>query len=144
MVIAVYTFGVLSWLRLGIAAGLLVFGAGVMLHFDRQLARDQQLLAASPQGLIADLMRLHERELEGWTAKRWQLTVLAIAAAGSVIPGQRMYEALTRQESLLVPITASVVYVLALAVIWLYGAARVRVLRRELSALQHVQAELSK
>lgn len=144
MVTAVYTFGVSSWLRVGVGASALVFGAGVMLHSARQLERDQQLLAASPQGLIADLMRLHERELKGWTAKRWQLSLLAVVAAGSLLVGQRMYEALTQQENLLGPITVSVVYVLALAVIALYGSARVRVLRRELSALQQVQTELSK
>jgi hypothetical protein len=94
--------------------------------------------------LIADLMRLHEREIEGWTAKRWQLSVLAIAAAGGVVSGQGVYEALTRQESLLVPIIVSLLYAVALGVVARFGAARVRVLRRELSVLERVQAELSK
>jgi hypothetical protein len=144
MLLAISRFGVVSWLRVGVGAAALVVGVGVMLHSARRLERDQRLLAASPHGLIADLMRLHEREIEGWTAKRWQLSVLAIAAAGGVVAGQRVYEALTRQESLLVPIIVSLLYAVALGVVARFGAARVRVLRRELSVLERVQAELSK
>ena len=88
-------------------------------------------------------MRLYERELEGWTARRWQVAVFVVAGAGAALVAQRIYEALTRAESLLMPIAVLVGYVAALAVVALVGVARVRVLRSELSALQHVQAELS-
>ncbi|HET8932501.1 MAG TPA: hypothetical protein VFN67_03630 [Polyangiales bacterium] len=143
MVLAYSRFGIVSWFRVGVGASMLLFGAGVMLYAERQLAKAQQLLAASPSGLVADLMRLHERELEGWTARRWQVAVFVVAAAGAAVVAQRIYEALTRAESMIMPIATLVAYVAALAVVALVGGARVRVLRRELSALQHVQAELS-
>lgn len=143
MAFAYSRFGIVSWFRVGVGASALLCGVGVMLYAERQLANARQLLAASPSGLIADLMRLHERELEGWTARRWQVALFASAAAGAAVVAQRLYEALTRAESLGTPIAILVVYVAALTVVALVGVARVRALRRELSELQRVQAELS-
>jgi hypothetical protein len=59
------------------------------------------------------------------------------------VASQRIYEALTHAESMFMPIAIMAAYVAALAVVARVGVVRVRVLRRELSALQHVQAELS-
>jgi hypothetical protein len=143
MAFAYSHFGIVSWFRVGVGAAMLLFGVGAMLYAQRQLAQAQQLLAASPSGLIADLMRLYERELEGWTARRWQAATLLVAFAGASVVVQRIYEAVTRAESLLTPIAIMLGYIAALAVVARVGVARVRVLRRELTALQHVQAELA-
>jgi hypothetical protein len=143
MAFAYSRFGIVSWFRVGVGAGLLLFGVGVMLHAGRRLAQARQLLAASPSGLIADLMRLHERELEGWTARRWLVSMFVVVTSGAAVIAQRMYEALTRQESLVMPGMVLVAYAAVLSVIALVGVARVRVLRRELSVLRQVQAELS-
>lgn len=143
MVIAYSRFGIVSWFRVGVGAGLLVFGAIVMLYSSRQIARAGQLLAAGPRGLIADLMLLHERELEGWTSKRWLACVYVIAATGALVVAQRIWEAVTRAESLALPLAALGAYVLGLIVVAMVGVARVRVLRHELRALRQVQAELS-
>ena len=107
-----------------------------------QLSRLQLPLSKGPEWLVDDLTLLYERELDGWTKPRWLMTTCAFASLGGALAVQRIVEATTQRESLLGPITILFVYVAALGVVSAVGVARVRAIRRELSALRNVRAEL--
>jgi hypothetical protein len=115
----------------------------VMVYSARQVDRARQMLAASPHGMIADLTMLYERELESWTAPRWQLSVLVVACAGLLLAVQRIFEAFTRHENMLLPFTILFVYLAALLVVGAVGVKRVRVLRQELGTLDRIRTELT-
>lgn len=138
-----WRFGLVSWFRLGVGVGLLLFGAAVMLYSAKQLRRSQQQLSASPHWLIDDLTLLHQRELDGWTKKHWLATVGALAALGAGVVLHRIVEAWTLRESLLGPLAILLAYVVALTVVAAVGIARVRILRRQLIELQRVRAEIA-
>jgi hypothetical protein len=141
--LAVWRFGVVSWFRLGVGVGLLLFGAAMMVYARRLVGRSQRQLSRGPEWLIEELSLLYQLELDGWTKPRWVLTTCAVAAVGGSVALQRIVEAWTRAESLVGPIVILVVYLIALGVIALVGRARVRIVRRELRALQQVRAELA-
>jgi hypothetical protein len=133
---------VAHWPQLAFGALGLLVGAFAVRYSAKQIAAARAELSNTPAGLIVDLIRIHERELQQWCGA-WSLGATAVLATGAVtIAIQRMLE-LSRAHADTRGAWATLGCVLlALIALAGFGVKRVRYLRRELSTLRDVQRQL--
>lgn len=137
-------FSVADWVLVG-AMGCALLYLGVYLFRDaRQRAKSRELLSDTPQSLVADLVRVHERELQAWV-NRWGLAIsggLGVTglAWGSITAIQA--EAAGKLQSPGLAWGTMGFVALGLLALALFGRHRVRYLRSELRSLRDLQREL--
>lgn len=135
---------VADWVLVG-AMGIALVYLGVFFRREaRQRAKSRELLSDTPQSLVADLVRVHERELHAWVNK-WALAVTGLLgvvafAWGGITMIQAEAAGTLRSPALAWGVMAY--GVLALVALGWFGRRRVRFLRRELSSLREIQREL--
>jgi hypothetical protein len=135
---------VVDWVLVGAMCSALVYLAVFFRHSARQRAKSRELLSDTPQGLVADLVRIHERELQAWVNK-WALAVtVLLGVAGFAWGGITMSQAHAAGKLQSPGLAWGALSFLALALVALgvLGRWRVRFLRRELSSLRDIQREL--
>lgn len=143
MAVATYVHGVVSWPRTLFGGATLLFGAGAMLRARSNVARERQLLTARPASAIADLIRLRERELVGWTARWAKLTTGALGAVAVAMALENLHESVQLHQSVKLPGAILLVCLAALGLVARIGMTRVRSLRSELTELRRLERELS-
>ena len=129
-------------LRIGIVWSALVVGGAFIRRSARQRAKSQTLLADTPQSLVSDLVRVHERELQLWVGK-W-----ALGAAGFLGVAALALGAIAAAQGMAASQRFGVVWgplgfvVAALGALAMFGHRRASFLRRELQGLYGLQREL--
>jgi hypothetical protein len=135
---------VVDWVLVGAMCSALVYLGVFFRHSARQRARSRELLSDTPQSLVTDLVRIHERELQAWVNK-WGLAVcVLLGVVGFVWGGITMSQAHAAGKLQSPGLAWGALSFLALALVALavLGRWRVRFLRRELSSLRDIQREL--
>jgi hypothetical protein len=125
-----------------IGGATLVLGALVMQRWGRQIAAARARLEQTPEGMVTDLIRLRERELEWWVGRRAVIMGVVLAVAGFVLALQHLIRTQAAGEPTgfaWFKLEFLVVYLLGLAG---FGIRRVRYLRRDLVGLHEVRGEL--
>jgi hypothetical protein len=138
---------VADWMLMGLTWSALVYMGVMIRHSARQRAKSRELLSDTPQSLVTDLVRVHERELQAWVNK-WALAVsgiLGVAGIAWAVNAAIQAEAAGKLQSPGVAWGAwgaPVFLALAFAVLGWFGRRRVGFLRRELRSLRDIQREL--
>jgi len=128
--------------RLAFAIAALLLGAGALAITRLQIARARALLTATPVGVVQDLIRLHERELQQWVSP-WSFGVTcALAVSAIAWPVVDLVAAARANASALRAIGALAFAITALSALVIVGLRRVRVLRLELARLHALAREL--
>jgi hypothetical protein len=138
------TTGILSerWPENLIGAGALALGALVMHRWGQQIASARARLEETPRGMLTDLIRLRERELEWWVGRRAVIMGVALVVAGFALVLQQLTRTQAAGESMgaaWFKLEFLVVYLIGFAG---FGIRRVRYLRRDLESLNGVRGEL--
>jgi hypothetical protein len=135
---------VADWMLIGATWSALLY-AGVMVRRSaRQRAKSRELLSDTPQSLVTDLVRVHERELQAWVNK-WGLAVsgvLGVTGLAWVVSTTIQAEAAGKLQSPGLAWGSLGFLVLALVALGWFGRRRVGFLRRELRSLRDIQREL--
>lgn len=135
---------VVDWVLVAAMCSALVYLGVFFRHEARQRAKSRELLSDTPQGLVTDLVRVHERELHAWVNK-WALAVsVFLGVVGFAWVGVTMSQAHAAGKLQSPGLAWGALCFLALALLALavLGRRRVRFLRRELSSLRDIQREL--
>ena len=135
---------VAAWMLMGLVWSALVYAGAMFWYEARQRAKSRELLSDTPQSLVTDLVRVHERELGAWVNK-WSLAfsgVLGVAGLALVGKLAIQAEAAGKLQSPGVAWGALGFGALALVALGSFGRRRVGFLRRELRSLRDVQREL--
>ena len=135
---------VVDWVLVGAMCSALVYLGVFFRHSARQRARSRELLSDTPQSLVTDLVRIHERELQAWVNK-WALAVcVLLGVVGFAWGGITMSQAHAAGKLQSPGLAWGALSFLALALVALafFGHWRVRFLRRELRSLRDIQREL--
>lgn len=133
-----------AWVLMGLLWSAVVYASIIVWHSARQRAKTRELLSDTPQSLVTDLVRVHERELQTWVNK-WALAFSGIVGvAGLALLGKLTIqaEAAGTLQSPGLAWGALGFGALALVALGFFGRRRVGVLRRELRSLRDVQREL--
>jgi hypothetical protein len=135
---------VADWMLVGAMCVALVYLGVFFRREARQRAKSRELLSDTPQSLVADLVRVHERELHAWVNK-WALAVcVLLGVVGLAWTGITMSQAHAagKLQSAGLAWGAMGFLVLSLLALGVFGRFRVRFLRRELRSLRDIQREL--
>ncbi|MEO8183240.1 MAG: hypothetical protein ABI895_30780 [Deltaproteobacteria bacterium] len=132
----------LVWGGLGLAWSALIIGSVIVRRSWRQRGKSRELLADSPQSLVTDLVRVHERELQTWVSKVGLAFAGFFGAAGLVLGVITAMQAMAAGKSPGALWWTLGFDVLALLALGLFGRRRVGFLRRELRSLRDIQREL--
>lgn len=135
---------VVDWVLMGAMCIALLYLGVFFRHDARQRAKSRELLSDTPQGLLTDLVRVHERELHTWVNK-WALAVtVVLGVVGLAWTGITLSQAHAagKLQSPGLAWGAMGFLVLSLLALGMFGRLRVRFLRRELSSLRDIQREL--
>jgi hypothetical protein len=131
-----------NWIGLGLAWSALIIGSVIVRHSWRQRGESRDLLADSPQGLVTDLVRVHERELHAWVSKVGLTFAGFFGAAGLALGVIMAMQAMAAGKSSGAVWWSLGFDVLALLALAWFGRRRVGFLRRELRSLRDLQREL--
>jgi hypothetical protein len=135
---------VADWMLMGATWGALLYAGVMVRHSARQRAKSRELLSDTPQSVVSDLVRVHERELQAWVNK-WALAVsgvLGVTGLAWVVSTTIQAEAAGKLQSPGLAWGALGFLVLALVALGWFGRRRVGFLRRELHSLRDIQREL--
>jgi hypothetical protein len=131
-----------NWIGLGLAWSALIIGSVIVRYSWRQRGESRDLLADSPQGLVTDLVRVHERELHAWVSKVGLTFAGFFGAAGLALGVIMAMQAMAAGKSSGAVWWSLGFDVLALLALAWFGRRRVGFLRRELRSLRDLQREL--
>jgi hypothetical protein len=135
---------VAAWMLMGLLWSGAVYGGVLVWHSARQRAKSRESLSDTPQSLVTDLLRVHERELQAWVNK-W---ALAFSAVSGVVMFALLGKLILQTEAAGKLQSPGLAWgtlgfaVLAIVAFALFGRRRVSFLRRELRSLRDVQREL--
>lgn len=129
-------------LRIGMVWSALVIGGGVIVRSARQRTKSQTLLADTPQALVSDLVRVHERELQLWVGKRALIATGFLAVVALALGALAASRGMAANEPFGAVWRPLGFVVVALGALGVFGRRRVGFLRRELRGLLDLQREL--
>jgi hypothetical protein len=130
------------WTENAIVVGALLLGALVMRRWGQQIAASRAELVQTPHGMLSDLIRLRERELELWVGRRAVIMTSVLAVAALALVSQQLVRAQAAGEPMgraWLALGFLVIYSIGLVA---FGMGRVRYLRRELDSLHEMRTEL--